>query len=194
MNRRRRKSRGCCKASSVIASEAKQSILSFLGHMDCFASLAMTTRYASALSQRIAPEVLQENLALENRGRREDRVRAAPAVSRAKLCIKHAHEHTGSAENTRAFPAQWLYGLYVIALVTGFLATIISRGFRLRQLDASTGASGIWNPPYPVAPKRNRRTRASGIACSRLILQPSKTTTALVRGADEGRVGTLRCA
>jgi hypothetical protein len=24
-----------------------------------------------------------------------------------------------------AFPAQWLYGLYVIVLVTGFLATII---------------------------------------------------------------------
>jgi hypothetical protein len=69
--------------------------------MDCFASLAMTTRYASALSQRIAPEVLQENLALENRGRREDRVRAAPAVSRAKLCIKHAHEHTGLAESLR---------------------------------------------------------------------------------------------
>jgi hypothetical protein len=26
--------------------------------------------------------------------------------------------------NTPAFPAQWLYGLYVIVLVTGFLATI----------------------------------------------------------------------
>ena len=29
--------------------------------------------------------------------------------------------------NTPAFPAQWLYGLYVIALVTGFLATIIAK-------------------------------------------------------------------
>src|ERR1700704_3302216 len=103
--------------------------------MDCFASLAMTMpqdggakpypsmlpvcrwvwlrsthptnlEYDSALSRRDAPEVLQENLALENRGRGEDRVRAAPAVSQAKLCIKHAHEHTGSAENTPAFPAQ----------------------------------------------------------------------------------------
>jgi hypothetical protein len=43
--------------------------------------------------------------------------------------------------NTPAFPAQWLYGLYVIVLVTGFLATIISFSFRFRQLDASTGAS-----------------------------------------------------
>ena len=40
-----------------------------------------------------------------------------------------------------AFPAQWLYGLYEIVLVTGFLATIISFGFHVRQLDASTGAS-----------------------------------------------------
>ena len=34
-------------------------------------------------------------------GRREDRVRAAPAVSCAKCATKSAHEHTGSAENTR---------------------------------------------------------------------------------------------
>jgi hypothetical protein len=40
-----------------------------------------------------------------------------------------------------AFPAQWLYGLYDFVLVTGFLATIVSAGFRFRQLDASTGAS-----------------------------------------------------
>jgi hypothetical protein len=30
-----------------------------------------------------------------------------------------------------AFPAQWLYGLYEIVLVTGFLAIIVSFGFRL---------------------------------------------------------------
>jgi hypothetical protein len=33
----------------------------------------------------------------------------------------------------------------VIALVTGFLATIISIGFRFRSLDASTGASGPYD-------------------------------------------------
>jgi hypothetical protein len=59
------------------------------------------------------------------------------------MCIKKcAHEHTGSAENTPASPTQWLYGLYDFVLVTGFLATIIIGSFRLRQLDASTGASG----------------------------------------------------
>ena len=54
---------------------------------------------------------------------------------------KCAHEHTGSAVNTPASPTQWLYGLYVVVLVTGFLATIIIGSFRLRRLDASTGAS-----------------------------------------------------
>src|ERR1700709_2409066 len=52
-----------------------------------------------------------------------------------------AHEHTGSADNTPASPTQWLYGLYEIVLVTGFLATIAGFGFRFRRLDASTGAS-----------------------------------------------------
>ncbi|QDW41844.1 hypothetical protein FFI89_008725 [Bradyrhizobium sp. KBS0727] len=41
------------------------------------------------------------NLALQIRGRREDRVRAAPAVSRAIAQNKTAHEHTGSAESLR---------------------------------------------------------------------------------------------
>ncbi len=55
---------------------------------------------------------------------------------------KCAHEHTGSADNTPASPAQRLYGLYAFALVTGFLATIVYFSFRFRQLDASTGTSG----------------------------------------------------
>ena len=54
-----------------------------------------------------------------------------------KVCTR-AYRFSG---NTPAFPAQWLYGLYVIVLVTGFLATIIIGSFRLRQLDVSTGAS-----------------------------------------------------
>jgi hypothetical protein len=37
----------------------------------------------------------------KERGRREDRVRAAPAVSCAKVDKKAAHEHTGSAETLR---------------------------------------------------------------------------------------------
>src|ERR1700709_2729470 len=55
-------------------------------------------RHALTISRRDAPEVLQDNLALEIRGRREDRVRAAPAVSYAMVATRFAHEHTGLAE------------------------------------------------------------------------------------------------
>jgi hypothetical protein len=50
---------------------------------------ALRPRFASTLSL------------FENRGRREDRVRAAPAVSCAMCTKKCAHEHTGSAESIR---------------------------------------------------------------------------------------------
>jgi hypothetical protein len=75
------------------------------------------------------------------RGRREDRVRAAPAVSRAIVATRTCTRAYRFSGNTPAFPAQWLYGLYEIVLVIGFLATIVSFSFRFRQLDASTGAS-----------------------------------------------------
>src|SRR5882672_7862119 len=59
-----------------------------------------------------------------------------------------------------AFPAQWLYGLYEFALVTGFLATIIP-GMRLlpEGLDASTGASGP--PDFAVRVCRARQSQPS---------------------------------
>src|ERR1700729_367671 len=53
----------------------------------------------------------------KTRGRREDRVRAAPAVSCAlmhKEMRTRAYRFSG---NTPAFPAQWLYDLYVLSLV-----------------------------------------------------------------------------
>jgi hypothetical protein len=48
--------------------------------------------------------VMQNPCPSENRGRRECRVRAAPAVSRAKVHERSAHEHTGSAETLRHPP------------------------------------------------------------------------------------------
>jgi hypothetical protein len=45
--------------------------------------------------------LLKRSALQEIRGRRESRVRAAPAVSRAKCTKEGAHEHTGSAEAVR---------------------------------------------------------------------------------------------
>jgi hypothetical protein len=78
------------------------------------------------------PEFCWKPCSSEIRGRREDRVRAAPAVSRAMVDSGRTRAYRFGG-NTPAFPAQWLYGLYEFALVTGFLATIISGNFRSRE-------------------------------------------------------------
>ena len=88
--------------------------------------------HAFSFSRHDLREVLQENLALEIRGRREDRVRAAPAVSRAMSDSGRTRAYRFGGI-TPAFPAQWLYGLYDFVLVTGFLATIIIGSFRFRR-------------------------------------------------------------
>jgi hypothetical protein len=52
-------------------------------------------RYGVTFPRRNAPELYMSFRALENRGRGECRMRAAPAVSCANSAKKAAHEHTG---------------------------------------------------------------------------------------------------
>src|SRR5258705_6381578 len=61
----------------------------------------MQPGYANAFSRRDAPELYLVARPSDMRGRREDRVRAAPAVSCAMCTKKCAHEHTGPAESIR---------------------------------------------------------------------------------------------
>ena len=81
-------------------------------------------------------------LSLE-RGRRESRVHAAPAVPCAmgREWRTRAYKCSGG---TPAFPARWLYGLYVLALVRlCFCATIIrDRLWTSHGLATSIGAAG----------------------------------------------------
>jgi hypothetical protein len=76
------------------------------------------------------------------RGRREDRVRAAPAVSQAcckKIGCPRAYRFSGEHP---AFPAQWLYGLYVIVLVTLlFVTPSPCEALASSRVDACIGAS-----------------------------------------------------
>ena len=60
-----------------------------------------------------------------SRGRRESRVRAAPAVSCANCARKCAHEHTGEAEAIRLSLRDGFTAYFVLSPVTGFLATVI---------------------------------------------------------------------
>src|SRR6266576_2353520 len=78
---------------------------------------------------------------LENRGRREDRVRAAPAVSRAFAHKECAHEHTGSAETLRPSLRNGFTAYSVLSPVNGSFATVAAQGMNLAQLDASTATS-----------------------------------------------------
>src|SRR6266702_1605906 len=76
------------------------------------------------LAARSARGLRSDSPPKQKRGRREDRVRAAPAVSCATRTKKNAHEHTGSAETLRPSPRNGFTAYSALSLVTGFLATI----------------------------------------------------------------------
>src|ERR1700675_4391420 len=80
----------------------------------------------SAVSRRDAPESCQGSPS-KIRGRREDRVRAAPAVSCAKCTRKCAHEHTGSAETLRPSPRDGFTAYSALSSATGLFATVAPR-------------------------------------------------------------------
>jgi hypothetical protein len=73
------------------------------------------------------------------RGRREDRVRAAPAVPRAVCALaKDAHEHTGSAEASRPSLRNGFTACFVLFPENGCFASVACAPSR--RLDASTAA------------------------------------------------------
>src|SRR6185369_6852418 len=97
---------------------------------------------------------------------RNQRARGRPGARRTRglmgdmgsECCPRAYRFGG---NTPAFPAQWLYGLYEIVLVTGFLATIA--GSRLSPLANLTPAPGRRTQtisPYATTRLRQRLRRA----------------------------------
>ena len=107
-----------------------------------FAPSGLRTEYDFAISRRVASEVCLKLPALFVRRRREDRVRAAPAVSRASAHKEHAHEHTGSAETLRPSLRNGFTAYFVLSPVNGFLATVAYEKLRFSGLNASTAASG----------------------------------------------------
>src|SRR5207237_4963357 len=84
------------------------------------------TKHDSAFSRRVTLEVCYQLPALFVRGRREDRVRAAPAVSRAIAHSKNAHEDTGSAGASRPSLRNGFTACFVLP-VNGSFATVAAR-------------------------------------------------------------------
>jgi hypothetical protein len=72
----------------------------------------------STFPRRDPPESCLVRVPLEMRGRRECRVRAAPAVSCASA-QKSAHASIQGSGEHPTFPAQWFCGLYALSPVTG---------------------------------------------------------------------------
>ena len=68
------------------------------------------TGYGFAISRHDLPELYKQSSPSPIRGRRECRVRAAPAVSCA-FVVGNAHTSIQGSGEHPTFPAQWLYGL-----------------------------------------------------------------------------------
>jgi len=98
------------------------------------------------------------------RGRREDRVHAAPAVSRANAHGKSAHEHTGSAGASRPSLRNGFTAYFALFPENGCFASVARASYR--KLSASTAApeprdftvhvgrvrlSRLPRPPHPTA-------------------------------------------
>src|SRR5215207_4096459 len=100
----------------------------------------MTAERACAFSRRDTPEVCLKLPALFDRGRREDRVLAAPAVSRAICANKTAHEHTGQREHSGLPCAMALRLTSCSSRRTALLPPLSLRSFASLGRSASTAA------------------------------------------------------
>ena len=109
------------------ARRRRDPVAGYDGRGRAVASLAMTWIQFRILAALIARGLQFRLSPLRFRGRREDRVHAAPAVSCAKCANENAHEHTGSAETLRPSLRNGFTAYFVLSPVNGFLATVASR-------------------------------------------------------------------
>ena len=116
----------------------------------------MPTEYAPAISRHDLPEAWRR-FSPEERGSRECRVHAAPAVSRAIARSKSAHEHTGSAEAIRHSLRNGFTAYFALFPATNSschrhqrIETCLSPvgPTRLRWLDISNGCQNHTTSPY----------------------------------------------
>src|SRR5204862_6022098 len=98
------------------------------------------TECAFVFSRHELPEVCISFALSSIRGRREDRVLAAPAVSRAICANKNAHEHTGQREHSGLPCAMALRLTSSSPRRTALLPPSPPRSFASLGLSASTAA------------------------------------------------------
>ena len=124
------------------------------------------SRYAFTISRLDTPELCQKFSLPSIGGRRESRVRAAPAVSCANCTSKSAHEHTGPAEASD-FPCAVVFRL--IRDLPGDRAFLPPSSLRNLFLKNLTPASGCQN--HTTSSVRGKHAR---LACRRVHRHPSR--------------------
>jgi hypothetical protein len=128
------------------------SITAASGILDHPPSRVMTTGYVFAISRRDCARGLHEFCPSEARGRREDRVRAAPAVSHARCTKQNAHEHTGSAETLRPSLRNGFTAYNGLSPVTGLFCHRRSQeASPLKNLTPASGRQDHTTSPYALA-------------------------------------------
>jgi hypothetical protein len=145
----------------------------------CFTALLRSKRIP-AFSRHDAPELLhnapsnEESGATLKGGRREDRVRAAPAVSCASCTKENAHEHTGSAEAVRPSLRNGFTASFV-------LSPVIWHCCHRRRRDAKN-TPGIIANLTPALRRQDHTT--SPYASARLRPKASPGLASLVRACE----------
>ena len=105
------------------------SITAVSGILDHPPSRVTTTEYGAAISRHDFARALQIRCpSSKNRGRRECRVRAAPAVSCAKKLHIGAHEHTGQRRTLRHPLRNGFTAYFVLSPVSEFVLSPSSAG------------------------------------------------------------------
>jgi hypothetical protein len=134
---------------SCIASEAKQSILSF------FAPTHGLLRFARNAVDTVShsrgadhPRFASSFGLFEIEGAGKTGLLAASAVSCASAQTKNAHEHTGSAETLRPSLRSGFTACSELSAVSGSFATVAPKKLASRELDASADL-GRWGRDVP---------------------------------------------
>jgi hypothetical protein len=123
--------------------------------------LSNSDRCTSAFSRRDAPELCVNSHPLKTRGRRESRVRAAPAVSCAIGAQKCAHEHTRPAESIRLSLRSGFTAYFVLSPVSRALLPPSPAEIGFCKLGASFGRQDHTALPYAQVCVRLPQTLAS---------------------------------
>jgi hypothetical protein len=106
-------------------------------------------RRVFAISRRFASEVCCRLPALLVGGHREDRVLAAPAVSRAICANKAAHEHTGTGGASRPSLRNGFTACFVLSPENGSFASVATEeAFALPDLTPAPRRPNHTTSPY----------------------------------------------